>query len=140
MSVEQVLLQLQQVGSGMPMMIQPFMKNINAEGEISVLVFGGRVSHAVLKRSHANDFRIQREYGGQYTLVKTPSTEILNLAKVAISACPELPKYARVDLVRNDATGILSISELELVEPGLFLDYEPTAGMAFARAILDQNV
>ena len=116
------------------------MKNINTEGEISVLVFGGRVSHAVLKTNHGDDFRIQRQYGGQYTSIRTPSAEILNLANRTIAACSELPRYARVDMIRNDATNTLSISELELVEPGLFFDYEPTAGMAFARTILDQNV
>ena len=121
----------------MPMMIQPFMKNINAEGEISVVVFGGRVSHAVLKTIHADEFRVQFEFGGQYTLIETLSAEILNLAERTIAACPELPRYARVDMVRNDTTGILSISELELIEPELFLNYERTAGIAFARAILD---
>lgn len=139
MSIEDALFKLQQSNSTMSMMIQPFMKNVNSEGEISVIVFGGKVSHAVRKIARADDFRVQEGYGGQYNRIETPSVEMIDLAEGTIAACPELPTYARVDMVRNNYTDVLSIGELELIEPGLFLDYESTAGITFARAILDGN-
>lgn len=140
MSVEDALLKLQQSDSPMSMMIQPFMRTVNNEGEISVVVFDGKVSHAVRKIARADDFRVQDDFGGQYNGIENPSDEILDLARATLEACSELPTYARVDMVRNDVTGVLSISELELIEPELFLDYEPNAGIAFARAILNLNL
>jgi hypothetical protein len=117
------------------MMIQPFIANIYNEGEISVLVFGGKVSHAVVKRVDPEDYRVQAKHGGQYFTLKDRPPELLTLVNAALTACPEAPIYARVDILRNNA-GILSITELEVIEPGLYLDHAPDGGEAFARAIL----
>ena len=121
------------------MMIQPFMSSISHEGEISVLVFNGKVSHAVRKIPHQDDFRVQNEYGGVSSPVEPIPPEILSLVQITMVACPEQPIYARIDMVRNDKTNVLSIMELELIEPGLFLHYAPDKGHAFAQAILQHR-
>ena len=41
-------------------LVQPFLNAIQAEGEWSLLFYGGAYSHAVLKRPRQNDFRVQR--------------------------------------------------------------------------------
>ena len=45
-------------------MIQPFLPDIVAGGEPSLLYLGGRFSHAVSKVPQPGDFRVQPEYGG----------------------------------------------------------------------------
>jgi hypothetical protein len=47
-----------------PLMLQPFLKQVVEEGEWSLLFFGGAFSHAVIKRPRGGDFRVQNEYGG----------------------------------------------------------------------------
>lgn len=118
-------------------MVQPFMSNVLHEGEISVLVFNGKVSHAVRKIARQDDFRVQSEYGGTCSPIECLSSEILSLTQATIAACPETPVYARIDMVRNDQTNLLSIMELELIEPGLFLYHAPDKGLVFAHAILE---
>jgi hypothetical protein len=118
------------------MMIQPFMASVVQEGEISVFVFGGKISHVVRSNTQPDDYRVQFEHGGITTALKEPSTEMLELAHAAIAVCPETPVYARVDMIRNAATGHLCVIELELIEPNLFLEHAPDEGMAFVRAIV----
>jgi glutathione synthase/RimK-type ligase-like ATP-grasp enzyme len=111
-------------------MIQPFIASVQDQGELSIFFFGGERGHAVRKVAAGGDFRVQREYGGAFTLAE-PDADQLAVAQAALAAAPELPLYARVDLVR-DAAGTPRLMELELVEPDLYLDFAPDAGAAFA--------
>ncbi|CAF0874775.1 unnamed protein product [Adineta ricciae] len=119
-----------------PMMIQPFMPSIVQEGEISVFMFNGKVSHGIRSNTQPDDYRVQFEHGGVTTAQKELSTEMLELAHAAINACPELPVYARIDMIRDVSTGLFCIIEVELIEPNLFLEHAPDGGTSFARAIL----
>ncbi|CAF0856981.1 unnamed protein product [Adineta steineri] len=118
------------------MMIQPFMSSVVQEGEMSVFVFNGKVSHAVKSNTQLDDYRVQFEHGGVTTALKEISTEMLELVHAAIAACPEIPVYARIDIIRNLTTGHLCIIEIELIEPNLFLEHALDGGTAFVRAIL----
>lgn len=136
-SINEAILKLKQNDSLESMMIQPFISNVLHEGEISVIVFNGKVNHAVRKVARQDDFRVQSEYGGTYSVIEYLSPEILSLAQTTIAACPEMPIYARIDMIRNDKTNILSIMELELIEPFLFLNHSSDKGLVFARAIVE---
>mgnify|MGYP001951419591 CR=1 FL=1 len=47
-------------------MLQPFQHRIVSEGEVSMMVFNGQFTHAILKKAKAGDFRVQDvELGGQ---------------------------------------------------------------------------
>lgn len=115
-------------------MLQPFLPNVMREGEISLMVFGGRCTHAVRKRAKAGDFRVQDDHGGTVHPHEATAEEI-EFAERAVRACDPLPAYARVDLVRDDA-GRLVVMELELIEPELFLRFHPPAAESFAEAIV----
>ncbi len=54
------------------------------------------------------------------------SDDEIEFALKAVEACPELPAYARVDIIR-DNDGELAVSELELVEPELWFRLKPEA-------------
>ena len=118
--------------AGQRMMIQTFQPTITA-GEWSIILFGGKFSHAVIKTPAAGEFRVQPHLGGidQYAV---PPHGAVALAKAALAAAPAPALYARVDMIAN-AAGKLKIMELELIEPALFLHHAPDKGVAFASAV-----
>lgn len=113
-------------------LIQPFLPEIESEGEWSFIFLGGEFSHAVLKSPRAGDFRVQKEHGGRAER-REPPPGLLIQARDAAVAGPRPCLYARVDGVRRG--GELLVVELELIEPFLFLSYAPGAARRFAAAI-----
>ena len=116
-----------------PMMVQPFLKTIQDEGEYSFIFIGGTFSHALLKQAKSGDYRIQSSYGGRETAI-TPSAEDLSEAKAILGLLDETPLYARVDMIR-DEDGRLLLMELELIEPYLYPKEGPDLGGHMARAM-----
>jgi hypothetical protein len=125
--------------AGQRMMVQPYVPTIAEEGEYSLFYFGGNVSHAIIKRPAAGDFRVQEQYGG-YEAAVTPPAAAADLAQRALAATASITgagtlAYARVDILR-DGDGVFRLMELELIEPSLFLRFAPDNGAAFAEALL----
>ena len=115
------------------MLVQPFLRSVAEEGEYSIMLFGGRFSHAVVKRPKAGDYRVQPHLGGTEQPCASP-TGAIELAQAALAAAPAEAAYARVDMVR-DGTGALAIIELELIEPSLWLQHAPDGGASFAAIV-----
>ncbi len=124
---------LQEVFNRRPYMIQPFMPAIVDEGEFSLFYFAGAYSHAILKTPRPGDFRVQEEHGGFIQAV-TATPTLLTAGRRALEALPQLPLYARVDLVR-DGEGAFRLMELELIEPALYLRMDADAPHRFATAV-----
>lgn len=114
------------------LLIQPFLPEIQRDGELSLLFFDGEFSHAVRKRPKAGDYRVQFQFGGTNENVEVRPEWIAG-ARACIAAAPALPVYARVDGVIHD--GAFLLMELEAFEPLMFLAREPEAPARFARAI-----
>lgn len=119
--------------AGQRMLIQPHCPAISSEGEWSLFLFGGRYSHAIIKRPASGDFRVQEQFGGREEAVEPPA-EALALAQAVLAAAPTPTLYARVDMVRLP-DGKLALMELELIEPALFLHLAADGGAAFAAAV-----
>ncbi|MDX1277695.1 RimK family alpha-L-glutamate ligase [Oceanihabitans sediminis] len=115
------------------MMVQPFQYNIVEKGEISMMVFNGKFTHAILKTAKEGDFRVQDDFGGSIQNY-TPTPEEITFAENSIQACPEPPIYARVDIF-EDNNGKIALSELELIEPELWFRKHPEAADVLAKAI-----
>jgi glutathione synthase/RimK-type ligase-like ATP-grasp enzyme len=113
--------------------LQPFERAIVDHGEDSLMVFGGRFSHAVRKVAKPGDFRVQDDHGGTARPYQ-PTPAQVELAERAIAACDVMPAYGRVDMIQDDQ-GRDTVMELELVEPELWLRYHPPAATALAEAI-----
>jgi glutathione synthase/RimK-type ligase-like ATP-grasp enzyme len=117
-------------------LVQPFVEAIAAEGEWSLMFFGGEYAYSVLKTSRAGDFRVQSDFGGEVVPRHAGSTLVAQASGV-LDAVPfdrsELA-YARVDGCVVD--GKLVLMELEVLEPGLFLEVGPHGADAFADAIV----
>ena len=118
-------------------MIQPYLPTIESEGELSLLFFGGRFSHAVRKRPKAGEFRIQVQFGGAYIPEPAPPPEALALAEQVLAAVEEPLLYARIDVIR-DEEGRWLLMEAELIEPDFYLGSAPDRGAAFARAVRER--
>ena len=101
-------------------LIQPFLRAVTDEGEMSLLYFGGMFSHALIKRPKAGDYRTQGQHGAVETGIPAP-LDALSAAQAVLDTASDVPfTYARVDLVRGPDGGWL-LMELELIEPWLYL-------------------
>ncbi len=115
-------------------MLQEFQNNIVSGGELSLILFNGKYSHAVLKKAKAGDFRVQDDFGGTVLAHEATEDEIA-FAVNCIAQCPELPIYARVDLFRDNQQN-LALGELEMIEPELWFRRDPMAVIQFADALV----
>lgn len=113
--------------------VQPFLPSVLLQGELSLIVIGGEVCHAVRKTPCPGDFRVQDDHGGQ-VMPYIANAEEIAFAEQAVAACPVLPLYARVDVLR-DQQGRLRLLELELIEPELFFRFNPLAAASLAQQI-----
>jgi glutathione synthase/RimK-type ligase-like ATP-grasp enzyme len=125
---------LEALFKGRECMLQPFMPNIVAEGEFSLMYFNGQLSHTILKTVAQGDFRIQEEHGGGVTPIPNPEPQLVATADLAMSKLPEKPFYARVDLVRT-ADNSFVLMELELIEPCLYFRFGAQSPLVFAENI-----
>jgi hypothetical protein len=97
-------------------LVQPYVPAVERDGEISVVLFDGRFSHALRKRPAAGDYRVQERHGGTTELVD-PNPGLIVL--------PTPTLYARIDLVSLEDRW--HVIEAEVTEPSLWLDLAPAA-------------
>jgi glutathione synthase/RimK-type ligase-like ATP-grasp enzyme len=107
-------------------LIQPFMPEIFTRGERSLIYFDGIYSHCIQKDAF-------NAGPGAGAAVDADEAE-REIAEQALDACDEPPLYARVDLLR-DAQGVEHLMELELLDPELYVRFDPSAPRRFAEAI-----
>ena len=115
------------------MMVQPYLAEVSTVGELSLLYFNGRFSHAVRKIPAIGDFRVQTEHGGR-VVSADPSGLELAAGQRVLDAMQGDTLYARVDLLPT-ADGVLRLLELEVTEPSMFLTWDAGAPARFATAI-----
>lgn len=120
---------------GQTVMVQPYLDMVEAEGETSMLYFGGRFSHAVRRvpMLTGNVADLVEENGQAEP--RTPEPDQIALAERVLGEFPGV-LYARVDLVRL-ADGTPALIELELTEPYLYLSYAPGAAANLAGALAE---
>lgn len=111
-------------------MVQEFLPEI-ADGELSLIYFDGIFSHAVRKRPPAGEFRVNSRFGATRS-AETPLRDVTDQGAAALRTLPEPPLYARVDGIVRD--GSLIVIEVEVLEPSLFMEFDPPAAERFAEA------
>jgi len=114
-------------------LLQEFRPEIKYLGETSFIFFNEKFSYAVNKKPVENDFRVQIQYGGKYSLIQ-PNADLLLQAELVLSKIPEKLLYARVDgiVIENK----LHLMEIELIEPDLYFDLVDGARERFVEAFL----
>ncbi|MBI5452479.1 hypothetical protein HY945_03375 [Candidatus Gottesmanbacteria bacterium] len=125
--------QLQSILRESDIMIQPFMKEINSEGELSFIFFDKQYSHAILKKPKKEEFRSQPEFGGSEISIK-PAPQLLSQAQQILGKISSPLLYARIDGV--DVNGQFQLMELELIEPYLFFEKDEKSAEKFVDAAI----
>lgn len=115
-----------------PFIVQPFMENVQSEGEFSLFFFSNEFSHAILKMPKQEDFRAQEEYGARIISAE-PESELLETAAQILHLVDPMPVYARCDFIRGP-DGRFLLMELEVIEPSLYLRMDSESPMRFAQA------
>jgi glutathione synthase/RimK-type ligase-like ATP-grasp enzyme len=118
------------------MLLQQYQNNITGTGEVSFMVFGGRYSHAVLKKATEGDFRVQANCGGTVHDYSPTKEEVKFAEDVVVKSNYSLA-YARVDLMRDNNNKIC-LCELEVFEPELWFRKHPQASERYADIILGE--
>ena len=129
--------QLAKTFADRPFMVQPFVGNIQTDGEYSLFYIGGAYSHAIRKVPKPDDFRVQEEHGADIR-PSAPDSALRETADRVLALIEPVPLYARCDFVRG-AEGGFQVMELELIEPSLYLRMDADAPARFAVAF-DRHV
>ncbi len=111
-------------------MVQPYVKSVDGYGERSLIWIDGELTHAVRKTPR---FAGESERVSEAMPIADEERR-LALAVMSRVAAIGPPLYGRVDMVR-DARGEPMLSEVELIEPSLFLAQSSAALDRFAGAI-----
>ena len=121
---------------GRHVLVQPYLKAVDDQGETALLFFEGKFSHAIrkaplLKRGEDPTSAL---FKAESIQPRQPSAAELDVATRVLAALPfESLAYARVDLLPSD-TGP-QLLELELTEPSVFLPYGEGAAARFATVL-----
>ena len=111
-------------------LVQPFIKNVESEGEYSLIYFGNRLSHVLLKTPKNGDFRVQEEHGGILKAINKPESSLIDFGNKVMGTIPYQCLYSRVDVVRGSDNYLLM--EVELIEPSLYFNMDPKSPQMFA--------
>lgn len=127
-------------------MVQPYLPEIEGDGERSIVFIRGKISHCIRKVPKEGDFRVQKRHGGQYQTF-APSEEEIKFGENALQTAQALVDstfpgggpanlivYARCDyVIADDGTGQRKplLMELEMIEPELFIPYSPQGESGF---------
>lgn len=116
--------------------VQPLVESVRTAGETSVYVVGGVVTGQVRKTPPSGSILVHDHLGGRYERVDLDE-ELAAAALGAMALAERLLdrtlSYGRVDFLLHD--GAWRVSELELIEPSLYLELVPENAAALAQAV-----
>jgi hypothetical protein len=128
--------------AGQTVMVQDHLAAIDEEGEVNLIFFDSRFSHAVLKKPvlRAGEGVVEQAWERMaWTGLVTPTRQQMAVALLTMSVVSDRfadrPAYGRVDLISGPG-GAPLVLEVELIDPYLSLDMEPAAATTLAKALL----
>lgn len=119
------------------LMVQPLVHSVRDAGELSVFVLGGQPAATVRKVPGAGEIRVHEHLGGTYARTALDASVVATALagfEAAGSLMSRTLDYGRVDLLLHE--GEWKVSELELVEPALYLDLCPENVEPYVAAVL----
>jgi glutathione synthase/RimK-type ligase-like ATP-grasp enzyme len=124
------------LASGRAALVQPFLADVDASGEIGLVYFDGVFSHAFGKTvTLAADAAPSDDVAGPSEIVpRSPTAYERAVADGVVEACAAGLLYARVDLI-TDGGGEARVVELEVTEPAFFFEESQASAEPYARAI-----
>jgi hypothetical protein len=137
-SAERHLARLQRRGE--TALVQPYLASVEFAGEFSAIFVDGEMTHTIRKTPAPGDYRVQDDFNGRDEPFAMPPEHTAFARQAVDAACAVLGEagrdllYARVDFLLDD-TARPNLTELEAVEPSLFLRHCPAAAERLADAI-----
>lgn len=123
--------------SAAPWVVQPLVESVRTRGETSVYVFDDVAVCQVDKHPAEGEVRVHGAYGGRSEAVvldPVRADRAMEAVRAAEDVLGHRLDYARVDLLWWEDRWCLS--ELELIEPGLYLGVVPGNAEAFADLVV----
>jgi glutathione synthase/RimK-type ligase-like ATP-grasp enzyme len=124
--------------SGRTAMVQPYLRSVDERGETALVLFGGRLSHAVAKGPLLERGAEGAGVTPERLAARDPEPGERALARALADRFDPPLTYMRVDLVRDDE-GVARVLELELTEPSLFFAHA-AGGEARLAAVVAERV
>lgn len=123
-------------------LLQPYLSDVDANGETALIFFDGEFSHAIRKGPllHRGEGPTRALFATEAISARAPTADEQAIARRALAAIPFAQPllYARVDVIRA-ADGSPHLLELELVEPSLFFDHATGSADRYVRALMMRN-
>ena len=124
-------------------LVQPFLPEIQTNGEWSLVYLGGEYSHGVHKLPARGQIMVHAERGGSLRFADPPAV-VRQMGDRAAAAVPQafanrgdrscrMPIYLRIDIIETASGGLLS--ECEGVEPELFFRARHGSAARFAELV-----
>lgn len=126
--------------AGQVVLVQPLVASVATEGEWPMVFLGGEFSHAARKRVELPRAGLVTDlFAAEVNAPHAATPAQVRVARTAVEVVASrlgTPRYARVDLVRDDL-GHYQVLEVELIEPSLFLPQaDEDAAHRLARALI----
>jgi len=124
------------LAQGRAVMVQPYLRGIDADGETGLVYFDGAFSHGFRKGPilELDAPATDQLFAPEVISAREPTPAQRAVADAALAASPPDLLYARVDLVPGP-DGEPVVIELELAEPSYFVEVDPPAADRFAAAV-----
>jgi glutathione synthase/RimK-type ligase-like ATP-grasp enzyme len=124
------------LAQGRSVLVQPYLRAVDDDGETALIFFDGRFSHAIRKAPllRRGEAATRALFAPERIAARKPSDAERLAAKQVLAALPFGPlAYARVDLLPSEHGP--QLLELELTEPSLFFATAPGAAARFAKTL-----
>jgi glutathione synthase/RimK-type ligase-like ATP-grasp enzyme len=124
--------------AGRSVLLQPYLTQVDLQGETALIYLGGRFSHAIRKGPLLRRGATPTDalFAEEQITPRVPGADELQVAQRVLAALPfAAPLYARVDLIRSEDDEPCLL-EVELTEPSLFFAHAPGAAQRLASLML----
>lgn len=124
--------------AGRAVLLQPYYRLINEDGETATVFIDGKISHCIRKEPLLRLGDRPETWRLETVSVRAAQPDVIAVAERAHDLVVRhfgRPLYTRVDTLRDDL-GRPAVLEVELIEPRLFLDYADGSADNLAEAFI----
>jgi glutathione synthase/RimK-type ligase-like ATP-grasp enzyme len=110
-------------------LVQPYLQEIIQNGEASLIYYGGEFSHSVIKYVKTGDFRAHPGWGAEVLLYDALPEEV-EVGHKVLDVVGYPTEYARLDMMPSKDGPM--VIEVELIDPMMFFDHQPSTVESYA--------
>jgi glutathione synthase/RimK-type ligase-like ATP-grasp enzyme len=110
-------------------LVQPYLPEVIDNGEASLIYYGGKFSHSVIKKVKQGDYRAHPDWGAE-VLLYDPTVEEIEVGHRVLDAVGHPVHFARLDMIPSDNGPY--VIEIELIDPMMFFNHQPETADNYA--------